>query len=270
MDGSENTVREQQPTGGSNEPNMESTQDREWPWGCTAAALIFLGIGIWFFYSSSESRHQADAARVAEPIRLNVDLSKPGTYSGELRHTFTFACADYFQIVPESPFASREEAESSLKGLVAHYSLIGPHGGVVHERDCEPTGFRAAEVKGNRWVPSLGRDHFGCEKGVYTLKFTVEHGASKLAGIPHVLVARYAICGIEYLPSHFLQLLGIAGCVIGGFFAVAVVVIRRKRASSPPPSETASNDRIARAVASIVKPGKPGNISQVRRMTCKP
>lgn len=86
---------------------------------------------------------------------------------------------------------------------------------------------------------------FHCNtEGTYQLKLTVEKGAPKLAGVPHALVVRYEICGMEYLIANIACLIGIFGCVIAGILAMSVILItlakRRKNAKTAADREPVS------------------------------
>ena len=222
---------------------MATMQHRRWPWGRIVAGVvagaIFL-LAVPLLFSGAEIRRQLDAARIAEPIHLKVDLSKPGAYSGDFHHTFIGAHSNFLQIVPESPFPSHEKAVAVIEGMQGHYSMIEPHGTVVHQQRFGPTGFDAVQVESNRWVPILGFDRFGFDEGVYKMKLTVDRGAPRLGGVSHAIVGRYDLCGVEYVAATIIPMYGVAGCVIAGIIVLVIVVVtlrKRSLSASPAPSE---------------------------------
>jgi hypothetical protein len=76
---------------------------------------------------------------------------------------------------------------------------------------------------------------FHCsEEGDYEMRLTIDRGAPQLAGVPQVLVARYEICGMEYMLAQFIWLIGAAGCSLAGiliFAIVVVTIVKRRRAN---------------------------------------
>jgi hypothetical protein len=207
---------------------MSNAKQRHRPWGrivagAIGAAILFVAVAA--LVSSHEQRRDADAALIAEPVHLKVDISKPGQFSGEFRQTFRAACTGYLQIVPESLPSSEKEALSLLKGLRGHFSIVSHDGAVAYERGFGSAGFVAIPVEKDRWVPALERGRFSFDKGVYEIRGVVDHGAPALAGVPHSLVARYGLCGLEYVPAQILSLIGIIGCVIAGLILLPVALI---------------------------------------------
>ena len=214
-----------------------------WPWGrivAGIAAAFFLLLAIPFITGGVDVRHRADLARVAEPIRLKVDLSKPGEYEGTFRHTFTAAHSKNLQIetdsqlMPKSARESREKGKEILAGLSGRVSIIGSDGSVVKECDFTAESSTDCWSFNNAWwIPLIDLGSFPA--GVYTLKLKVDHGAPQLANVRHVLIAKYGLCGMEYLHSQMMMWLGIGGCVIAGLLIIAIVVVtvaKRGRAAN--------------------------------------
>ena len=54
----------------------------------------------------------------AEPIRLDVDLSKPGDYRGEFHHTFVGAHGQNLEVETASGFPSQDAAAAAIEGIV--------------------------------------------------------------------------------------------------------------------------------------------------------
>ena len=100
------------------------------PWGRIIAgtlAIVLLGIGVWACWTSCQSRAEANAAATAEPIRLDVDLSKPGEYWGEFHHTFAGgAHGENLGIEAVSGFAFAEAAAAAIEGIAGSVEIIDP------------------------------------------------------------------------------------------------------------------------------------------------
>jgi hypothetical protein len=212
---------------------MAIARGRRWPWGRIVAgvvATVILGVGVNFLIVGAECRTKADAAKVAEPIRLAVDLSKPGVYTGRLHHTFVNAHSNYLEIVTDSPLVSPENAQSIVEGLTGQLTIRAPQGAVVTESTFGPE-FRCIQLDSDHWTPIIDFGHFA--EGDYDLDFTVNTGAAQLVGVRHSLVGRYRLCGMEYMPAGVLWLLGIAGCVVFGLISLVVAIVTVRKNKSP-------------------------------------
>jgi hypothetical protein len=199
-------------------------------------ALLALVLGIQFLLDSIDFDRRAVAAESAELIRLNVDLSKPGKYVGQLAGAFPPAHDHLLQLRTEPPFTSQETAEAALAGLTGHLTVVDSQGRVVFEEDVNPQRFYAVDMGDGSWQPTLGCRLPG---GTYQLKLAIDVAASRLDGIPQVLVGRNYLCGLEYLVGYVMWWLGIIGCtlsgVIGSIVVFATIVIRRKRVAENGP-----------------------------------
>lgn len=209
-------------------------EKRCWPWGRIVAgtvAGVILCFGANFFVDSVKLRREADEARIAEPIRLQVDLSKPGVYSGKLHQTFVNAHGNYLHIMLDRPLASRDEAAAIVAGLRGSLSIADMNGTVV----CEDR-FDASRIYGvplvdrEHWVPAIEFGHFA--KGDYMLKIVIVEGAPRLSGVPHAIVGHYALCGMEYVVSTIAIWLGIACCMVAGVIFLFIVIVSRRKAAT--------------------------------------
>jgi len=204
-----------------------------WPWGRIVVGIVvavILLFSIPLFFTSADIRRRADKARTAELMRLKVDLSKPGVYSGTFNHDFEAAHGNYVQIVTNVPSASYEQAEAIVEGLVGHLAVTGFDQQGGYEQEFGPKDYDCMRADDGRWAPVV---RFHCSTaGNYRLKFTVGKGAPKLAGIPQALVVRYEICGLEYLVANLACLLGIAGCTVAGVIILLIVIVTMKKRHS--------------------------------------
>ena len=79
-------------------------------------AVVILFFSIECFLTNADCCRRANAAQTAEPIHLKVDLSKPGAYTGEFRHTFATACVDVLKIATDPPFESKRKPRRVSRG----------------------------------------------------------------------------------------------------------------------------------------------------------
>jgi hypothetical protein len=173
--------------------------------------------------TSHDIRRRADAAQSAEPIRIEVDLSQPGTYSGEFVHSFLGAHDEALRIQTEPTFATTEEARASVAGLKGRVTFTTLEGVVAHERELNPEWCGSSWVTHGNAVPAFS--FYGLDKGTYRMTLIVEEGAPALAGVPQTLVARYELCGLEYLPAEICVWASIACFLIAGVIVVSIVAV---------------------------------------------
>jgi hypothetical protein len=213
-------------------PDMTVANKQRRPWGRIVAgviATVILSFAGWCLYSAFDWQNRADAARVAEPIRLKADLSKPGLYKGPFHHTFTAACSNHLMIATEPLSASREEAEAAADGLRASWAIAGPQGEVVSKGILDARVLRGLQLEHGLWCPAVEFGHFPA--GDYELTLTVSQGSPKLSSVPHAVVACYNLCGVEYVPVQVLRLIAVVGGVIGGILVLAIVIVTLERRS---------------------------------------
>ena len=103
---------------------MSNAKQQRRPWGRIVAGAIgavILLLAVVALIWSYKERRAVDAALIAEPVRLKVDLSKPGQFSGEFRQTFRAACSGYLEIVPEPLPSSEKAARIAPEGLAGAF-----------------------------------------------------------------------------------------------------------------------------------------------------
>jgi hypothetical protein len=204
---------------------MHMAAEREQPWGRIVAGIVAVAAfsgAVACFVAGSRYQAKLDAAHMAEPIRLAVDLSKPGTFAGKLNHTFSDALDNCLAIVTESTQPSPESAQALAKGLSGRITLYGPQGDLVAKKSFGPE-LGCFSWNTGSWTPIIDLGHFA--EGVYDLKVTVDSGAPRLAGVPQWLVGRYVLCGIEGIPVEIYRFLGIVGCLLSGSIGLAIAIV---------------------------------------------
>jgi hypothetical protein len=209
---------------------------RRWPWGrivATVVAAVVLWLTVPSFFCSADLYRRADRAKVAELVRMKVDLSKPGTYSAKFTHDFPPAHGNCVQILTEANPRSFEEAESLVAGLHGRLVITPPGDAAPYEPEFGPNGFGATRLDDGKFVPAM---MFHCgDQGEYKLKMIVDRGAPQLAGVAQTIVVRYVICGMEYMVAQIAWLIGLVGCLAAGtllFVVAAVTVAKRRKAES--------------------------------------
>jgi hypothetical protein len=173
--------------------------------GIAAAAL--LAVATYHVAAAVEVFREVHAARVAEPIHLEVDLSRPGEYVGDFLQTFDQSHGEWIYLQDERDSGPGFVERVRFEGLRGHLVITTMEGEPVLEREIHPGSFDS----GLRMTPF--------PKGEYQLKLTVEQGAPAMASIPHALTASYQLCGMELFPA------GVSGLTALGCLLVAGVLI---------------------------------------------
>ncbi len=189
-------------------------------------AALYLAIHSFVIYR--EATRISESARIAEPIRLDVDFSKPGEYSGSFHHTCGFACARMLRIETDTAFASVEKARGAMDGIAGTVQITDDSGTSVYERQFTSKDFPPFPDYGanNGFFPSLRIDWF--KTGTYNFRLTVTEGAPALAGVGQALVARYILCSVEFMLPALLGLGSLLCFVIASIVLLAIIIVTRR------------------------------------------
>lgn len=201
----------------------------------TTVAVAFLLGTVYLFFEACRCNRRFDQWVTAEPVRMKVDLSKPGTFTGQFHQTCDSAHGQYLYIEPGSNAAS-ENLFVLLQSADATILITDVGGDEILK-----TGLDLyADGVGNIAVddPLVG---YFCPfpKGEYTLTLTVQKGAGVSAASHLSLVGRYALCGLEGFSVVIFTVAGVISlcitvpAVIGVFVAWAIAVKKRAASSEP-------------------------------------
>jgi hypothetical protein len=173
-----------------------------------------------------------------ESIRLQVDLSKPGSYRGAFVQTCNVSLGEYLYVETQHEFASGDEALELVKGIRGTLSVTDSNGESVVNYDFSDTDFVEQQIVSESFGPGLRIQ--ALSKGEYSLNLTVLQPAPGLANVNHMLVGRHLLCGCRFIPAAIGLLAGIA-CIGVSIIIITVVVIftlkRRKRILAEKPNQ---------------------------------
>lgn len=190
-------------------------------------AALYLAIHSFVIYRIT--KRISESERIAEPIRLEVGFSKPGEYTGTFHHTCGFACARMLRIETDEAFASVEQARGVMEGIAGTVRMTDDDGTSVYERQFTSEDFSPTPADGanNGFYPSLRIRWF--KTGTYNFRLTVTQGAPALAGVGHVLVARYVLCGVEFMGLILVALGSVLCFVIASVILLAIILVTRRK-----------------------------------------
>ena len=208
----------------------------------TVIGVLILAFGINMLVTSHRSRQGFEEWKVARPIDIEVDFSKPGTFSGPLHQTCQISHDELLGIeVPKETLSDLTETEL-LEGLEFDCLITDEQGKAVIERNFKSNpDWETQRI--DQMIPLLSILSF--PNGDYTLTVHIKEGAPKLASIPQRLVARYMLCGMELMVAQISLIIGVVALVIATVLLLVVLVVtlqKRGIDSMPPTNNNETND----------------------------
>ena len=185
---------------------------------CLAVAL--LATAGHFFPQYLDVKRQLRAGKTDQPVDIEVDLSRPGEYTGPFVQTCAMSHDQRLTLHLGEEVATAEEAAALLGGLDATFAVYRTDDTPVIELELMDLGrhqaYPAAYLEGQRFAPFA--------KGSYRFRLTVRQPAAALSGVRQQLTARYELCGLE----GFALVAGAAatfGPLIAGVLVVVIVAL---------------------------------------------
>jgi hypothetical protein len=173
--------------------------------------VVLLLFGIYILIESVINFVTFSSRCERETIRLEINLSKPGTFEGDLEETCG-AHGEYLFFDINDVVINYENATEILDGLEGKLVITNSDQNIVHERLFEVKDFCDEPRPG---IPSLYFYPF--KNGTYHLKMIISKGVSGLPDTKQFIVGKYLLCGCEKLPAF-------AGFVIGGLSVSASLI----------------------------------------------
>lgn len=214
-------------------------------WVTGALALASLGCGIWFLCEARAWMREMISFTEREPVRMAVDLSKPGEYRGYFHHTLIpdlgLELALEIQQPPGSP-AIGPEALAEFEGGV---TLQDARGVTRMDGRMDPKAFikASSDMFGPRrhaeglFLP-LSHYLLPYEFGDYTLVVTVRKPAPALAGLRQELAGQYILDPSPVQGTAFIiRALAVISFIFSGLMMLLLYWIvrrgRHRRAAGP-------------------------------------
>ena len=203
-----------------------------------AGLAIVIGIcfgGSWYTISSS-----CDKAEAIDLASFADGFGKTGDHVAAFCPEYAFTCKEMLCVIPDSRVLSREDAEKIVSGVNASLRIVSPSGVVVGEWELTNEAFSRTWRVGLEQAGPFPAFRFSpVPPGEYTIELNVQQPAAALVEIPHRVVAKYELCGIERLPALFSGAISVTFVVIGGVVAAVALWPRKaKVAAADQPADT--------------------------------
>jgi hypothetical protein len=196
-----------------------------------AVASLLLAAGVFCLVQYVQMEWELRRAGMADLLRMNVDLSRPGRYEGSYHQTFLGAHSAKFGLYIDPAPADSANTTQPAGDFEANAAMFDANGQSVFQQVI-PSGFlESLLTEGNsapgRW--EMLRISPGLPLGTYKFVLNVRRPATALAGRKQIAVIKYVLCGLEALPSFVVGLGALAFGLTGGIIALVLLVGRAKR-----------------------------------------
>jgi hypothetical protein len=167
----------------------------------------------------------------AEPLRMDVDLSKPGRYEGSYHQTYRRAHAGSL-IVHLGPAPAGAAADTQPAGnFDGHVELFDAGGKCVFQDDLPTDALKMLLTEDLAGEPTYQVFHIppALPIGSYKFVLDVRRPAPALAGRKQTVIARYAVCELEMMPAFLAGAASVVFGLPGVILALALLVRQAKR-----------------------------------------
>ncbi|MBN2581055.1 MAG: hypothetical protein JXB10_18880 [Pirellulales bacterium] len=202
------------------------------PWGRAIATVLAVGalaVSVSFVIPWWQMRAEcADAERTVLAVLPNA-FGTDGTVETDFSPKYDFTCKEMLVVEHGPPNRSRDDVMATVKELRAHLAIVDRAGKVVREEEVTDERFCPFWTKpgSNSVLPAFM--FRPVPPGDCRLRLTVTQPAIPLADVPHQIVVRYGLCGIEYLATALTGGIALVAALIGLALTTGVIVVTRKK-----------------------------------------
>jgi hypothetical protein len=192
----------------------------------SALAFALLVIGVVFIHSASNEINRQSALRSERLLTLDVDLTKPGEYSGQLPRLDPVPCGIAFCLEADPPFASPVELQHAFEGFEASVTIEDSRGTVLRK---EPLKVVWSGLAAGPPLHEMLHMVFPWPRdSAYTVRLNVTRPAPALSGQTCKVQVLYLFAGFEVFDASMLRIGGSALLMFSLALALAVVLFRRR------------------------------------------
>ena len=192
----------------------------------SALAFALLAVGVVCIRSASSEMDRQDTLRRERLLTLEADLTKPGTYAGQLPKLDPVPCGIAFCLEADPSFASPVELQHAFEGFEASVTIEDSDGKVLRKEPLKVvwSGLAAGPPLHEmlHLVFTWPRD------SVYTVRLNVTDPAPALSGQACKVLVLYLFAGFEAFQARMLRIGGSALLMFSLALALAVVLLRRR------------------------------------------
>ncbi len=195
----------------------------------TVLAVVALAVAISFANQWWQMRAECADAETTVLAILPDAFGTNGTAEADFAPKYDFTCKEMLVVEHDLPDRCRDDVTATVKGLLAKLTILDQTGKAVLEEEVTDEWFRPfwTEPGTNSVVPSFL--FHPVPPGDYRLRITVKQPAMQLIGVPHRIVVRYELCGIEHLAAAFTGCIALVAALICLALGTGVIVFTRKR-----------------------------------------
>ncbi len=215
-----------------------SATAKPWTWVRT----VFTGLGILLFcFSAFFAWEAAKMARLnalaetTEPLRMSVDLSTIGTYTGRLDQVTSHTCKQSLALEADLDKSSEESVRKALDGLKGRLIVKASGNQPILDTYVDADTIQLALDSTTNVLWNMGFQVRPFRRAAYTVDLVVTEPAPAMRDKPQFLVSRYLLCGLEQLQVTFTGGIAFIGFVLSFLcFLPAIRFLRGNRHQEKP------------------------------------
>jgi len=203
------------------------------PWGRAIATVLAVATFAVAVQSAGHWWQMRTKCADAEATVLAVlpdAFGTKGTTEVDFRPDYDFTCGREMLVVEHDlPNRSRDQVTATVKGLHAELTIVDGTGEAVLKEDLTDEWFCPflLEQGTDSFLPAF--PFHSVRSGHYRLRLTVTEPAVPLVGIPHRVVARYQLCGVDRIAATFMGGIALVSALVCLVLTTGVIVVTRRK-----------------------------------------
>jgi len=215
-----------------------SAKAKQWTFAgsvLTGLGLLLLCFSASFAWEATKMARRNALAETAEPLRMSVDLSRIGTYTGRLDQVTSHTCKQSLVLEADLDKSSEESVGKALDGLKGRLIIKTPDNQPVLDTYIDADTIQPALDSTTNVLWTMGFQVRPFRRAAYTVDLIVTEPAAAMRGKPQFIVSRYILCGIEQLQVTVVGGIAFIGFVLSFLcFLPAIRFLRGKRHQEKP------------------------------------
>ncbi len=203
------------------------------PWGrglATVLAVVAFCIAIVFAHQWWQTRRQCADAEATILAVLPDAFGTSGTVEAVFAPKYAFTCKEMLVVEHDLPDdRSPDGVMATVKGLDALLEIVAQSGKVALARELKDCVFSPCWAKSGAGSVLPAVFFSPVAAGEYRLRLTVKEPALPLVGVPHRIVFRYKLCGIEHLATVALGGIALVSALVCLALTTGVVLVTRTK-----------------------------------------